>query len=296
MEDTSILGDYMSDFWTGGNRTKAYASKYYNSGFSAGQKQMGPWVGRTMRPSNEQVVTFSYKDQATTSLATTSMPNDNAHDNWPTQSGYVAATTMYSNSLFCPDSLNDTNTTVENIPMLNEYTAIWSRALVLRTNYKVTFNAKSTNADPFTAFICFVPYGQTFPTGMLNIDRIVHSGSNAAWSTASYVGFSTQPQGQITLEFGKYLPDCYGNRVAYLNSMQQTSPGTHLPGGTPDFSQPFAGPATALTDSPNAVIKCIIGIIGWKNRNNTGDSVATGANVIIQADIVTKLYRSGLLQ
>lgn len=113
------------------------AAPYYQGGYTKNNTKRqrvegssGNWIGRTVRPPNSMEVTFNYRDQATTSLAT--ITTGTVVDGSPY---FVKFTTMNCNSLCVHDQA--AGTTAEPFPMLTEYAAIWNRALVMKVMYKV---------------------------------------------------------------------------------------------------------------------------------------------------------------
>jgi len=252
-----------------------------------------------MRPPNQMEVTICYKNQVTASqsIATTTA-SPSILDDYPTHKYWTNAAIMNSNALYIHDQASGASTP-EPIPMLQEYLTLWSRALVTKAKYKVTFIALSANTLPVHGFILFLPpnISTTQEIKWAAMDNAICSGANQAWSKCVLVGMPNLPQGQTHLEFGKYLGAVHGMPSAYEASMQQTSGGAGTigaAGGEPDYSQPL--PASgALTANPNSVINCLIGVNALVRPDGSSNSTAQGCSVVIQAELTVKFFRSGIM-
>jgi len=286
------------------SRNPLYDSPFKSYSYNSPAKRArtlnsGDLLTRQMRPPNSMEVKFEYRAQGnlmgnSTTLSFTHGGADPAN--------FEKHVQMTPNDLYKHDFTN--GTAPESIPMLNEYSQIWNRALVTYVRYKVTFVAGSTagvpNAGPFLGYILFLPAGATTtgttatgPSLWKHFDASVASDANAAWGKSTIVGLPNNSNGTQILEFGKYLPDVFGNQKAYLGSLQQVS----ATNGNPDFSQPLSNP---LTKDPNSQLAAYIGILSLTpsivgTTGGAGASVDTACTVCIQAELTTKLYRSGLI-
>lgn len=204
------------------------------------------WFRNSVRPPNRMTIRLKYHDRITQN---------------PVGIGTNAGLTTV---LYCCNSLWKHNTNAgaaEKMPLLTGYTGIWNRALVMYAKYQVTWvNLNSTQY--MRGFIGFQPYNQQYATVWATLDAQVSSEANSQWCSVENISPSTLPMSQVTLEFGKYLPDVYGDADQYMSTIDNA---------TIDFSQvlPSTTGGGALGNGPltNSQVTAQIGVLTNSGTN-----------------------------
>lgn len=243
------------------------------------------WKMKSICPPNKLMVQLKYRDQFTQQPVTNT-------------SVYEQTLVYNVNALYAPNNQNyalGAGTYTEPIPWLQAYCGIWNRALVLRAQYKVTFiNVTSGASGVLKAYIGFAPYGQSLviansTSTWAQKDAQFNAEANSKWITTNSLGPSTMPQSHLTMTFGKYLPEVYGDYDQYASTLDNTVSGS--PNNTVDFTQQFLvnNGLGQLVYNPLTILTASVGVMTTAPTDTT-----ITCYMLVSSTLSTMMFRSNL--